>query len=142
MKTTARNQFAGRIRTLETGPATTQVVIALPGDTQIVASVTTASAEAMRLRPGIEALAIVKAPSVVLVTDLAGWRLSARNQLAGTISRVHKGAITSLVALTLPGGATISATVTNDAVEALGLAAGQPAIAAFKASAVMVAVAD
>ena len=142
MKTTARNQFAGRIRALEKGPATTQVVIALPGDTQIVASVTTASAEAMKLRKGQEALAIVKAPSVVLVTDLAGWRLSARNQLAGTISRVQKGAVSSLVAVTLPGGATVTATVTNDAVDALALAAGQPATAAFKASAVMVAVAD
>ncbi|PTT85706.1 molybdenum transport protein ModE, partial [Pelomonas sp. HMWF004] len=46
----------------------------------------------------------------------------------------------SLVGLTLPGGSTVTASVTNDAVDALGLAAGQPATACFKAYAVMLAV--
>ena len=76
---------------------------------------------------------------MVLVTDFAGYRLSARNQLQGTVSRVHKGAVTSLVGLTLGGGATITASVTNDAIEALDIAVGQPATATFKAYAVMLA---
>jgi molybdate transport system regulatory protein len=41
--------------------------------------------------------------------------------------------------LTLPGGATVTASVTNEGVEALGLTVGMPATAVFKASAVMVA---
>ena len=60
----------------------------------------------------------------------------------GTISRVEKGAVSSLIGLTLPGGATVTASVTNDAVTALGLAVGQPATAVFKAYAVMLAVAS
>jgi molybdate transport system regulatory protein len=56
------------------------------------------------------------------------------------VARVQKGAVTSLVVVTLPGGASGTASVTNDAVDALGLAPGQPATATFKAYAVMVAV--
>jgi molybdate transport system regulatory protein len=48
--------------------------------------------------------------------------------------------VTSLVGITLPGGAVVTSSVTNDAVDALGLAAGQPATATFKAYAVMVPV--
>ena len=63
-----------------------------------------------------------------------------RNQLAGTVSRIERGAVSSLVVLTLPGGGgVITASVTNEGVEALGLAVGVPATAVFKAYAVMVA---
>ena len=44
--------------------------------------------------------------------------------------------------VTLPGGAVVTASVTNDAVDALALAVGQPATAVFKAYAVMIAVRD
>ena len=82
---------------------------------------------------------LIKASAVVLVTDVAGWPLSARNQLAGTVSRIETGAVSSLVVLTLPGGATLSASVTNEGVEALGLRVGSAATAVFKAYSVMVA---
>jgi molybdate transport system regulatory protein len=141
MKTTARNQFAGVIVALEKGPATTQATLDVGGGHEITASVTTAAATRLKLKKGQEALALVKSSEVVLVTDFAGYRLSARNQLAGTIARVHKGAVTSLIGLTLPGGSTITASVTNDAVDALGLAVGQAATATFKAYAVMLATA-
>ncbi len=51
-----------------------------------------------------------------------------------------KGATGSLVGVTLPGGLTLTASVTNDAVDALDLRVGQPATACFKASVVMLAV--
>ena len=47
--------------------------------------------------------------------------------------------MSSLVVLTLPGGARITASVTNEGVEALGLKAGVPATAVFKAYSVMLA---
>ena len=96
----------------------------------------------MKLKKGVEAIALIKASMIVLVTDFAGYTLSARNQLAGTISRLEKGAVSSLVGVTLPGGAVVTASVTNDAVDALALAVGQEATAVFKAYSVMVAVAN
>jgi molybdate transport system regulatory protein len=74
------------------------------------------------------------------VTDFAGWQLSARNQLAGTVSRIERGAVSSLVVVTLPGGSVITASVTNEGVEALDLKVGTPATAVFKAYSVMLAV--
>lgn len=140
MKTTARNQFLGRIASVQAGPSTTTVRVALEGGQAVTASLTSEAAQELGAAPGQEALALVKSSEVVLVTDFGGYRLSARNQLAGTVSRVQRGAVSSLVALTLPGGGSVTASVTNDAVDALALAAGQAATAVFKAYAVMLAV--
>ena len=139
MKTTARNQFAGTVSSVEIGPVSAQVSIALKSGDEITATMTAAAAQRLKLKKGKEAIALIKASAVVLVTDFAGWQLSARNQLAGTVSRIERGAVSSLVVLTLPGGATLSASVTNEGVEALDLKVGTPATAVFKAYSVMVA---
>ena len=116
-----------------------QVTIALKSGDEITATLTSAAAKRLKLKAGKEALALVKASAIVLVTDFAGWQLSARNQLAGTVSRIERGAVSSLVVLTLPGGAALTASVTNEGVEALALKVGTPATAVFKAYSVMVA---
>lgn len=139
MKTTARNQFAGTVSAVEIGPVSAQVSIALASGAEITATLTAAAAKRLKLKKGQEALALVKASAIVLVTDFAGWQLSARNQLSGTVSRIEKGAVSSLVVVTLPGGAAITASVTNEGVNALGLKVGLAATAVFKAYSVMVA---
>lgn len=140
LKTTARNQFAGLIGAIDSGPVSTQVTLTLAGGQDITATLTTQAAKRLKLKKGQEAVALVKASAIVLVTDFAGYALSARNQLEGTISRIDKGAVSSLVGVTLPGGAVVTASVTHDAVEALALSVGQTATAVFKAYAVMLAV--
>ena len=139
MKTTARNQFAGKVKAIEVGPVSAQVTIALASGAEITATMTSAAAHTLKLKKGKEALALIKASAIVLVTDFAGWQLSARNQLAGTVSRIERGAVSSLVILTLPGGSVVTASVTNEGVEALALKVGTPATAVFKAYSVMVA---
>jgi len=140
MKTSARNQFAGIVKAVEAGPVSAQVTITLASGGEITATMTSAAAKRLKLKKGQEALALVKASAIVLVTDFAGWQLSARNQLAGTVSRIERGAVSSLVVITLPGGAAITASVTNEGVAALDLKVGTPATAVFKAYSVMVAV--
>jgi molybdopterin-binding protein len=66
-------------------------------------------------------------------------KISARNKLKGTVVDVVKGATTSHVRIDV-GGNVITASITNEAVEQLGLAKGQTAIAVIKASDVLVAV--
>lgn len=139
MKTTARNQFAGTVTGVELGPVSAQVTIALASGLEITATMTSSAAKRLKLKKGKEALALIKASAVVLVTDFAGWQLSARNQLEGTVSRIERGAVSSLVILTLPGGASMTASVTNEGVEALGLKVGTAATAVFKAYSVLVA---
>lgn len=66
-------------------------------------------------------------------------KLSARNQLKGRIVTVTRGATTSHVRIDI-GGAIVTSSITNEAVDELGLAAGQHAYAVIKASDVMVAI--
>lgn len=65
-------------------------------------------------------------------------KVSARNIFAGTVSKITKGAVNAEVTLTLKGGAPLTATVTNGAVENLGLKEGLAAFAIIKASSVII----
>jgi len=68
-------------------------------------------------------------------------RLSARNQIKGKIVEVKKGATTSHVRVDIGNGVIMTSSITNEAVEELGLKAGGDAIVVVKASDVMIAVA-
>ncbi len=65
-------------------------------------------------------------------------KLSARNVLKGKVVDVKKGATTAHVRLELPGGAVVTAAITNEAVEELALKVGDTAAAVIKASDVMI----
>jgi molybdopterin-binding protein len=66
-------------------------------------------------------------------------KISARNQLQGTIVKVAKGATTAHVQIEV-GGTTLTASITNEAVDELKLAKGQKAYAVIKASDVMIGI--
>ena len=66
-------------------------------------------------------------------------KISARNQLKGTVAEITEGAVNSIVALKV-GDAVIKASITNEAVKDLELEVGKEAYAVIKASSVMVAV--
>ena len=68
-------------------------------------------------------------------------KLSARNQLKGTVIDVVKGATTAHVRIDV-GGAILTASITNEAADELKLTKGQSAIAVAKASDVMIGVED
>jgi len=65
-------------------------------------------------------------------------KLSARNQLDGVITEVRKGAVTTIVKIEIRNPAILSASITNEAAEDLGLRVGAPAVAVIKASDVIV----
>lgn len=67
-------------------------------------------------------------------------KLSARNQLKGTIVDVKPGATTTHVRIDIGGGQVLTASITNEAAGEMKLAAGKPAYAIIKASSVMVGV--
>ncbi|KVA10003.1 molybdenum-dependent transcriptional regulator [Burkholderia latens] len=143
MKTSARNQLFGKVESIVRGTVNDEVTLVLPGGQAIVAVLTHESADALGLQPGAAACALVKASWVVLAVDDDGeatLKVSARNQLRGTVDTVAAGAVNSEVTLALDGGGTLTAVVTNDSVRALQLDAGRRAIALFKASSVILAV--
>ncbi|MFZ0744080.1 MAG: TOBE domain-containing protein [Terracidiphilus sp.] len=65
-------------------------------------------------------------------------RISARNQLAGKILNVSKGAVNAEVTIALEGGEAVVAIITNSSVDSLELAKGNAAFAIVKASEVMI----
>jgi molybdopterin-binding protein len=67
-------------------------------------------------------------------------KLSARNKLKGKILDVKKGATTAHVRLEIAPGQIVTASITNEAVEELGLKPGSAAVAVIKASDVMIAI--
>ena len=69
-------------------------------------------------------------------------KISARNQLAGTVLSVEKGAVNGVVTIEVAPGVVITSSITNAATEELGLVEGTKAVAIVKASSVMVGVED
>ena len=76
-------------------------------------------------------------PSGIMRTIM---RISARNQIKGTVVEVRKGATTSHVRVDIGGGQIITSSITNEAVDDLGIKAGGKATVVVKASDVMIAV--
>ncbi|MTD13254.1 molybdenum-binding protein [Nakamurella sp. YIM 132087] len=68
-------------------------------------------------------------------------RLSTRNQLSGTVTEVTVGAVMATVKVRLDGGEqVITASITKEAVEELGLEPGKPATVLVKSTEVMIGV--
>lgn len=142
MKTSARNQFAGKVTAVERGAVNDVVVIEITGGQRIVAVLTHGSVESLGLKAGHEAYALVKASSVILAVDAEKAKLSTRNRYTGKVSRIEPGTVNSAVIVDLPAGGTIAAVVTNESVKHLDLKAGKAVTALFKASSVIVGTAD
>jgi molybdate transport system regulatory protein len=140
MRTSARNHFVGQVTEVEAGAVNDEVTLRTQDGLEIVAIVTHGSAAALGLVTGTPAFALVKASSVIVMVDVDGSKVSARNCIAGTVSSVTKGAVNSEVIIAAQGGAQIAAIVTNESVDRLGLASGKSAAAIFKASSVIVGV--
>ena len=67
-------------------------------------------------------------------------RLSTRNQLKGTVVDVRRGQTTAHVRIELSAGAYITSSITNEAVDELGIKAKDAVTVVIKASDVMIAV--
>lgn len=141
MKTSARNHFLGKVSALKPGAVNDEVELEVAGGQRIVAIVTHDSAQELGLAPGADVFALIKASSIIVATDLAGARFSARNLLSGTVSRIQPGAVNTEVVIELPGALTLAAIITNESAVTLGLKAGSGATGMFKASSVILGVA-
>jgi molybdenum-pterin binding domain len=140
MKASARNLFSGKVTAIRPGAINAEVELTTAGGDKITAIVTQTSVQTLELAVGKEAIALIKAPWVMLLTEDGDIKLSARNRAAGKVSKLVKGAVNTEVAVTLAGGSTVYAIITNDAVLDLGLTEGRDATVLFKASHVILGV--
>jgi molybdate transport system regulatory protein len=140
MNISARNVFRGKIVSVVRGAVNAEVRIALHGGIELCSIITIGSAEKLGLRTEMPAYAIIKATSVILGTNLHDARLSARNILCGTITRVLDGPVSAEVEIAVGAGNTLSAVITHESARKLGLEEGGHACAIFKASSVIIGV--
>lgn len=138
MKISARNQLKGTISNVQEGAVNGVVTIDL-GDDKIKADITMEAIRDLGLEAGNPAIAIIKASSVMFASGKIG-NISARNQLAGKITEVKEGAVNGHVQIELPSGDKIKGSITNEAIEQLGLKEGGEAVAIIKATEVMVGI--
>jgi molybdate transport system regulatory protein len=67
-------------------------------------------------------------------------RLSTRNQLSGTVAAVQPGSVMTVVKVDLDGGQQVTASITKDAADDLGLQVGTPVTVLVKSTEVMLGV--
>nr|WP_320115903.1 TOBE domain-containing protein [uncultured Desulfuromonas sp.] len=140
MKVSARNVFYGTVSQVSNGTVHVEVTLTLKGGSLLKAIVTRRAVDSLGLREGQPAYALVQAGSVVVADDMAGFRVSAGNFFKGTVSRLHGGLVNTEVDIEIPGGDTISAVVTLESAQRMGLQAGNRACVFFKASQVILGV--
>lgn len=142
VRTSARNQFFGKVSSIKLGPVNVEVELSLTGGDKIHSVITHDGLSDLGLVVGSEAWALVKASWIMLALPAATNQLSARNQLVGKIIKIVQGAVNAEVVMQLAGGNTVSAIITNDSVGHLALAEGVDICAVFKASSVILGVSD
>lgn len=141
LRTSARNQLVGSVVAVQRGAVNAAVEMRLPGGSDSIhATLTLASLKDLAIRRGSEVVALIKAPSVMLVLAGDAPRLSVRNLLAGRVSAIRVGAVNTEVQVLLTGGQTMVAMPSRDAVQRLGLAEADAVGVVFQESSVILGV--
>ncbi|MFE2305131.1 molybdopterin-binding protein [Streptomyces sp. NPDC059411] len=137
MSLSIRNQIAGTVTAVTAGEAMATVKVRLEGGQDITAAITTDAVKDLGIRAGATVSPLVRA-SVAAVAWAAVDGISIRNQIAGTVADVATGGAMASVKVDVNGGG-LTAAITKDAVDALGLAAGSPVVALIKSTEISLA---
>lgn len=138
MKTSARNFLIGTVTGIREGVSHDDIEITVGSD-QVIATLTRREREDLGLRVGMEACALIKATSILVIAHPHRLILPTVNHLHGVVESIVAGAVNSEVIVTLDNGATIAAIVTQGSVGSMGLAPGDRASVHFKSTSVFVA---
>ncbi|MFC8506739.1 molybdopterin-binding protein [Streptomyces sp. NPDC057411] len=137
MTLSLRNQLRGTVTAVTTGGAMASVRVRLAGGQDITAAITAEAVRELGLAEGSAVRALVKSTEVALATRPVDG-ISLRNQLPGSVTAVSTGAAMGAVKVSVEGGE-LTAAITREAVDELGLAAGSPVVALIKATEIALA---
>ncbi|MEU1231179.1 TOBE domain-containing protein [Streptomyces sp. NPDC005828] len=132
MTLSIRNQLPGTVTAVTTGEAMASVKVRLAGGQDITAAITADAVKDLGLAEGSAVKALVKSTEVALATGPVEG-ISIRNQLAGSVTEVSTGGAMGSVKVSVEGGE-LTAAITKDAVEDLGLNAGTSVVALIKST--------
>ncbi|MFF9912352.1 molybdopterin-binding protein [Streptomyces sp. NPDC013457] len=137
MTLSIRNQLSGTVTAVTSGEAMASVKVRLAGGQNITAAITVDAVRDLGLAEGSVVRALVKSTEVALATGPVDG-ISIRNQLAGSVTEVSTGGAMSSVKVSVEGG-DLTAAITRDAVEDLGLSAGTSVVALIKSTEISLA---
>ncbi|MGI5238122.1 TOBE domain-containing protein [Dactylosporangium sp. CA-139066] len=138
MPLSIRNRLAGEVVAVETGEVMSTVRVRLSGELEVTAAITLDAVRDLGLAPGSVVVALVKSTEVALGTGEVP-RMSIRNRLPGRVTDVEHGAVMTTVRVAIDSGDTLTAAITKDAADDLGLAAGAEVTALVKSTEVSIA---
>lgn len=136
LQVSSSNRLFGRVERMRVGYVDVEIDLAIAGGHSISVLVTQASAEALKLRPGMEVVALLDAAQIILVKDFAGYRLSAGNQLSGVVERIERDEIDAMVILRLLHGDDIVAIISSESLQTMGLKVSDAVVAVFDPEAI------
>ncbi len=140
MRTSARNQFIGRIVAVTARTVDAEVLIEIQGGDRIAAGVTNESVESLNLRPGRTVWALVKAVAVGIAREPDPGAPPGTNTLCGLVQRIIRGDGPAEVVIALPSGVTVRGVIAADVLDRLGIAEETPACSVFSAASVIIGV--
>ena len=145
IQTSARNKLAATVSRVVQGAVNDEIVLDLGEGQELIAIITRESARNLGVAPGKQALAFIKASSVMVGLPGGGadggrLKLSARNQLLGRVSQVVPGAVNCEVRIELPQARSLAAIITMESAKTLQLQEGTEVLAVIKASSVLLGV--
>ncbi|MDN3253387.1 molybdopterin-binding protein [Streptomyces mutabilis] len=137
MSLSIRNQLPGTVTAVTPGEAMATVRVRLSGGQDLTAAITRDAADDLALATGTAVHALVKSTEVSLATGRVEG-LSIRNRLPGTVTARSTGAAMASVHVAVEG-AEITAAITTEAADDLGLTVGTPVVALVKSTEVSLA---
>ncbi|MEV8123221.1 TOBE domain-containing protein [Streptomyces sp. NPDC085944] len=139
MSLSIRNQLPGTVTAVTPGEAMATVRVRLSGGQDLTAAITREAADALGLSPGTAVRGLVKSTGISLTTGPADG-LSIRNRLPGTVTRLVLGDVMAIAHIAMVD-AELTAVITKEAAEELGLFVGSDVIALVKSTEVALATA-
>lgn len=140
LRTSARNQFIGRILAVTARAVDAELVLALSGGERITAGITNESVELLGLKPGRTVWALVKAVGIDVVASPPDALPAQSNMLCGRVERILRGDGPAEVVIALGSGVTVRGISTDERLAALGIREQVAACAIFPASSVIIGV--
>ncbi|MGW1376802.1 TOBE domain-containing protein [Streptomyces sp. NPDC002446] len=139
MSLSIRNQLTGTVLAVTPGEVMATVRVRLEGGQEITAAITLEAVGELGIAAGSTVRTLIKSTEVALATGAVGG-VSIRNQIPGTVTGVTTGGAMAGVKVAVAGGE-LTAAITKDAVEDLGLTAGSEVTALIKSTEIALAAA-
>ena len=134
----ARNVIKGNVKEIIKGTVNGIVKVDVGGGIVLSSNCSMESIEQLNLSVGKEVQVVVKAMGVMLANEKLN--IGARNQVEGNVCEIKKGTVNCIVKLKTDSGLIITANLSLESVEQLGIKEGQKAVAIFKAMNVLLMV--